>query len=190
MNTTLVRSVANCVLRIADESGILGRIHRGPGPIVLMYHGIHWRTPSAVGHPAVDREAFVSQMRYLKQRFHILHPNDLKKGIQSVCKNGEQSVVLTFDDGLASNATIAAPILQELQIPAVFFVSTRHLQPRRYLWFMHARALFDLWPAHKIEFMGRTWKLGSAAARKQACENFNLEKYIAKHRAIFNQLCE
>ena len=40
-------------------------------------------------------------------------------------------VVLTFDDGFANNATVARPVLEELQMSAVFFVSTRHLEPGR-----------------------------------------------------------
>lgn len=190
MSKTLLRWVADYGLRVADESGILGRFHRGPSPVVLMYHGILWRKPSAIGVPAIDREDFIHQMLYLKRHFHIIHPNDFIHGLQSVYSNGKQAVVLTFDDGLASNATIAAPILHELHIPALCFVSVRHLKPRSYLWFMHARALFNLWPAREVELLGRTWKLNSATAREQAYQDFLYETTHVSSDGVYKALSQ
>jgi len=184
----LLRWAADQGLRIADRAGVLKKLHARPSPVVLMYHGILRRKLSAIGNPGLDREGFVSHMRYLKQHFRIVHPNDFEHESQSGAGNGKPAMVLTFDDGFANNATIARPILEELQMAAVFFVSTRHLEPGRYLWFIHARALFTLWPGNRIRLLGRTWKLESPVTRQQALWAFMRETPAASIEGIYQEL--
>ena len=50
-------------------------------------------------------------------------------------------ILLTFDDGLRNNAEVVAPILRKYDIPAVFFVCSRHAVPGQYLWFSYLQAL-------------------------------------------------
>ena len=47
------------------------------------------------------------------------------------------SVLITFDDGYADNFEIGFPILQELGIPAVFFIPTDLIQSPRLTWWDH-----------------------------------------------------
>ena len=49
--------------------------------------------------------------------------------------------LLTFDDGKRSNATVVAPELERLGVPAVFFVVASSLDCRKPLWFDRHRAL-------------------------------------------------
>lgn len=42
--------------------------------------------------------------------------------------------LVTFDDGYVNNHDLALPILQRLRIPALFFVSTRHMQEQEHFW--------------------------------------------------------
>jgi peptidoglycan/xylan/chitin deacetylase (PgdA/CDA1 family) len=49
--------------------------------------------------------------------------------------------LLTFDDGKRSHATQAAPELERLGIPAVFYVTTEALSSGRSLWFDRQKAL-------------------------------------------------
>jgi peptidoglycan/xylan/chitin deacetylase (PgdA/CDA1 family) len=44
-------------------------------------------------------------------------------------------VLVTFDDGYRSVATVAAPILERYRIPAAFFVCTSSIAERRLLWY-------------------------------------------------------
>ena len=63
-------------------------------------------------------DSFRRHMIFLKEHFDILPLSDLLGAPPS----GRVQVSLTFDDGYASWAMTAMPILSELGIPAVFFV--------------------------------------------------------------------
>jgi peptidoglycan/xylan/chitin deacetylase (PgdA/CDA1 family) len=87
---------------------------------VLCYH--------QVGDPAndcstVSPASFREQMAFLKQHYTVL---PLSGAIDAVRTpgTGQRLVAITFDDGYLDNATIAAPILRSLELPACFFVST------------------------------------------------------------------
>ncbi|MBU0740891.1 polysaccharide deacetylase family protein [bacterium] len=47
---------------------------------------------------------------------------------------GRLNVLLTFDDGYANNHRLALPLLAKHRAPALFFVSTRHMQQQRPFW--------------------------------------------------------
>ena len=56
-------------------------------------------------------------------------------------RSGKPFCLVTFDDGKASNATQAAPELERLGVPAVFYVVTGFLSDGRPLWFDRYAAL-------------------------------------------------
>jgi peptidoglycan/xylan/chitin deacetylase (PgdA/CDA1 family) len=87
---------------------------------VLTYHQV--KDP-ADDNSSVSAAAFREQMQYVKQRYRILPLTDAVQ-IVSVAGKAERLVAITFDDGYLDNATIAAPILRSLGLPACFFVST------------------------------------------------------------------
>jgi peptidoglycan/xylan/chitin deacetylase (PgdA/CDA1 family) len=71
--------------------------------------------------------AFLARTRKLVTLEELV--NHLAQG-----RDGSGMTSLTFDDGYLNNATIAAPILRELGVPATFFVATGFLDRRRWLW--------------------------------------------------------
>lgn len=128
------------------------------GPVTLVYHGIP-RTPDSQGFRAEDFEA---QIRFLKEHFDFVSPDALYTPAED---RGRIRVLLTFDDGFRNNAEIAAPVLERYRIPAVFFVATRHLQPREYLWFAYLRALGVHFPGKSFAFRGA--HIDMSAERRQ-----------------------
>jgi glycosyltransferase involved in cell wall biosynthesis/peptidoglycan/xylan/chitin deacetylase (PgdA/CDA1 family) len=87
---------------------------------VLNYHQI--KDP-ADDCSTVGTAAFREQMEFLKQNYLVM---PLLAAVKAVSARGttERIVAITFDDGYLDNATIAAPILRSLGLPACFFVST------------------------------------------------------------------
>ena len=94
---------------------------------VLTYHQI--KDP-ANDYSTVSPATFREQMQYLKQHYRVLH---LREAVKVAAARGwsERVVAITFDDGYQDNATIAAPILRSLDLPACFFVATDMIGNRR-----------------------------------------------------------
>lgn len=85
-------------------------------------------------------ERFRGQMQLVKQRFHPMRLTDVAAALDAGDALPPDAMVVTFDDGYDDNYHIAYPILQELGIPATFFVSTGHIDTGRsfaYDWLVH-----------------------------------------------------
>ena len=72
-------------------------------------------------------KAFVTHFR--KQSYVFVSPNDILSGLGT----GYKYVLVSFDDGYWNNLR-AIPILEEFQIPAVFFISTEHVCQGKAFW--------------------------------------------------------
>jgi peptidoglycan/xylan/chitin deacetylase (PgdA/CDA1 family) len=94
---------------------------------VLAYHQI--KDP-ADDCSTVGPAAFHEQMQYLKQQYQVL-PLGEAVTVAGVRGWSGRVVAITFDDGYLDNATIAAPILRSLGLPACFFVATDMVGSRR-----------------------------------------------------------
>ena len=85
-------------------------------------------------------EGFRQQMSLLRQR---LQPISFAEAIDCLQRNRplpKGAVLVTFDDGYDDNYRVAFPILRELGMSAMFFVSTRHIDtgaPYAYDWLVH-----------------------------------------------------
>lgn len=96
-----------------------------PPRLILLYH----RVTNLESDPqllAVSPANFFDQMRYLKENFPLVR---LEQGAVD-----KLAVAITFDDGYADNALEALPILEELQVPATFFVATDLIGTDREFW--------------------------------------------------------
>lgn len=102
-----------------------------PQPLlVLMYHGLHEARDDA-GHfdprYSVRPEQFAEQMAMLgRERQRVVaaarQAEDADAG-----RGAAPAILVSFDDGDVSNASVALPCLLRHRLPAVFFVSSEHL---------------------------------------------------------------
>src|SRR5690348_5189885 len=104
------------------------------GLAVLMYHALEdGDHPCGAEDPGerlytVAAACFRQQMEYLQREgYRTLLLHELGGALP------EKGVVLTFDDGHASNATLALPILREFGFRAEFFITTGWTGRPRYL---------------------------------------------------------
>jgi len=112
-------------LALAYWMGIAGREERNNGCArILTFHG----TPR---HRAAELE---HQLRYLRRQFEIVPLRSLAASIAAPSAALDSQLVLTFDDGLRSNITVAFPILKKLRIPATFFVCPGLIEQKKWLW--------------------------------------------------------
>jgi peptidoglycan/xylan/chitin deacetylase (PgdA/CDA1 family) len=134
--------------------------------IILIYH----RVADLRSDPemlAVSPVNFRRQMEFLKRRFPILRFEEDWTG------HKEPAVVVTFDDGYADNLHEALPILEEVGVPATFFISTGNIgTPNEFWWHRLERILlrecefpsrFELKDAR----FGRSWETSTLELRKK-----------------------
>ncbi len=97
--------------------------------LVLMYHGLHEGRDDA-GHfdprYSVRPAAFAEQMALLgRQRSRVVAAPD--GPVRDTSPGSAPAILISFDDGDASNASVALPCLLEQRMPAVFFVTSENL---------------------------------------------------------------
>lgn len=96
---------------------------------ILCYHGFSRVDEHEVlPHVFMRKETFARRMQILKRRrIPVITLDDgldrLKSG-----KVSSAETVITFDDGWASNLSIAAPVLEAMSFPASIYVTTEHLE--------------------------------------------------------------
>lgn len=136
-----------------------------PPVIVLLYH----RVTTLASDPellAVTPDNFRAQMRYLKETFPVVRFED------DWAKTMKPAVAITFDDGYADNALEALPILEEVGIPATFFVSTGTIGTTQEFWWHELeRIMFEsrnLPPSFALKAGGleKIWPTGSIGERQ------------------------
>jgi len=96
---------------------------------VLIYHRVPAQPDELLpGEPCAAQ--FERTMRWVKSTFNVIPLTDGVAGIKSG-RLPERALSITFDDGYANNATVAAPILQRLGLHATFFIATGFLDGGR-----------------------------------------------------------
>jgi peptidoglycan/xylan/chitin deacetylase (PgdA/CDA1 family) len=107
---------------------------------ILMLHG--------VGVPEFDAAAFEEIVVYLKREFRPIGLVEALAELEAPSAGARPPVVLTFDDGLANNVTVAYPILKRHAVPAAFFVCPGLIDAGRWLWTHETRARLAGLDAH------------------------------------------
>jgi len=120
---------------------------------------------------AVSPRIFRAQMKYLKKNYNVISLDKLVSGLKQK-RVPKRSIVVTFDDGYFDNYLYARPILESLQVPATFFVSTAFINTDKAFWWDRLARVFHpkrKLPAilslriNKIDF---TCKFSTAGKRK------------------------
>jgi peptidoglycan/xylan/chitin deacetylase (PgdA/CDA1 family) len=101
-------------------------------PVIVTYHGIlppdYRRIDPTLDGTLVSADAFRAQLRLLKDRYNIISPEEFLQWCISDHKLPSRSVLLTCDDGLRNILHQMIPILQEVKVHCLFFVTTASLQ--------------------------------------------------------------
>lgn len=108
--------------------GLLG-LARSPATVVLTYHRVGAKTDL---FPGLDIRLFCEQMLWLRQRCRIIGPDQLCDSVTRP-RPDRLSVLLTFDDGYRGYHDHVYPVLRELGLPALVFLSTAYVDDERRL---------------------------------------------------------
>jgi len=118
-----IRAIKNHFLNLIDSPIIL-----------LVYHRVT-DLPSDPEMLAVSPGNFRRHIEFLKQQFPVVRFEEDWSHLK------EPAVVITFDDGYADNVLEALPILEEVGVPATFFVSTGHIGTSKEFWWHRLEAM-------------------------------------------------
>ena len=141
--------------------------------VILVYH----RVADLSSDPemlAVSPENFRRQMEYLQQHFPIVRLDENWAGIR------KPSVVVTFDDGYADNLQAALPILEALEVPATFFVSTGRIDTDREFWWHRLEGILLREGSFSARFelqdarFGKSWATATFEQRQKLYAELNL----------------
>lgn len=107
------------------------------GRFVLAFHSIirqRYEDLAPLSQAGLTVAELDQIIRWVKRRFDLLTPNQF-------LESDRPGVLLTFDDGMANNYTYALPILEQHEVPAIFFVATQHvLDPGNWLPYTRRKA--------------------------------------------------
>lgn len=99
---------------------------------VINYHYIrldfNTRYPSIFG---LTPNEFKQQVVLLKNQGNFVHPNDVVSNLKTIIQSKDNNLLITFDDGLKEQFDLALPILDELNIPAVFFINSINFEEKK-----------------------------------------------------------
>lgn len=91
---------------------------------ILAYHSIGGGNERL----SLPTEVFEKHLRFLKSHFEIITLDDVVDYVNGR-KNFRRAIALTFDDGYKDFRTVALPILERYDAPAVVFVISQNVNP-------------------------------------------------------------
>ena len=94
---------------------------------VFMYHSVIDSAKNSDNLYVLDSSLFKEQMEFLSKSYkkNVVRFKDLK-----IFKD-DLSFAITFDDGYSNNLHVAAPILQELNLPFTIFITTDFIKSNK-----------------------------------------------------------
>jgi peptidoglycan/xylan/chitin deacetylase (PgdA/CDA1 family) len=110
---------------------------------IIMYHGVCRK----------DESLLAKQLEYLGRHFRVVALDHLVQRLEEGRPQEHDEVVLTFDDGLMNNATVAYPVLSRLAMPATFFVCPGLIDSGRWLWTYETRCRLRSLTAQRLSVL-------------------------------------
>lgn len=172
----MLRAIAQPVLQAMTDARIRIGNRIDPPVLVLLYHRIA-TLPADADLLAVTPERFREQLRWIKDRLSFARFE------ADWSKIDKPAVAVTFDDGYADNFHAALPILDELGVPATFFITSGNVDSAEEFWWDElARLLPGVPGTASLELPVRSTRhrldTSTEAARQHA--------YARTHRLLFD----
>ncbi len=107
--------------------GRTGYLRSKASAAVVTYHGVvpdgYRSSDSFLDNALITVEHFRSQLALLKRNYNVISPGQFRQWLRGSDELPERAVLLTCDDGLLNNLTVMVPVLQELGMECLFFVT-------------------------------------------------------------------
>ena len=103
--------------------------------LVVMYHGVTSQSYSPPVWSQLPVEIFRRQLAFLRHHYHVVTLAEFTAALDDKGTLPERAALITFDDGIKNNFSVAYPVLQEFGIPASIFLTVDLVGTRELLWF-------------------------------------------------------
>ncbi len=104
---------------------------------IFLFHGIitkHRHFVQNYSRKHIDQFYFRNILSKLKEKGQAISMSDAASHIIDKNPFPSYSYVISFDDGFENNFSLAAPILTEMNIPAIFYVTTNFIDSNAMSW--------------------------------------------------------
>ncbi len=162
------------------------RRNAGTGPAIVTYHGIlpagYKVIDPALDGALVSAESLRRQLHLLKTQYNIISPEQFFFWCESKQPLPSRSILLTCDDGLQNTLTDMLPILQELRLSCLFFVTGASLKEKAsILWYEELYLLFlAAGNSFTLELIDIDMRISVATPREKRDKWWNLVKGLSK----------
>lgn len=184
------------VKKLLSNSGAMNFMgsFRPASVVVLRYHSV-LENPDTLNRligPGIvhSAKAFESHMQLLAKSFTPVTMDDILSFAAGDTKIPRRAVVVTFDDGFADNAEVAAPIMDVCKVKGAFYVTTGSISPQSPPWFFRVRRAFHTTqtPVWISPLDGTEFKLNDPQQRRhaflQASRHCAVQNLSAQHEWI------
>jgi peptidoglycan/xylan/chitin deacetylase (PgdA/CDA1 family) len=142
---------------------------------VFLLHGVveaHANPVRNYNRKHIDRARFTAFLEDLAARGRALSMDE----VLACCESGEpfpeRSYAITFDDGFENNASVAAPVLRRMGIPAAFYVTTGFLELNGMSWIDRIETVIENAAPGRVRLPwdGRPWEFRGPGDRVKLLE--------------------
>ncbi len=91
----------------------------------------------------VSPQRFSEQLSFLKKTYTFLSIDEFHDILHNNKAFPKKSLLITFDDGYADNYYNALPVLEQLNLPAVFYISTKSINTSDLMWWDELDLIFQ-----------------------------------------------
>lgn len=127
--------LALCSIPVAfGMDGLFRYLHRNR-LLVVMYHGVTERAFDPPLWTQLPVQTFIRQIHFLRKHYRMVSLREVLESIRTGNPLPQRAALVTFDDGLKNNFSVAFPILQKYQVPAGIFLTVDLIGTNQILWF-------------------------------------------------------
>ena len=129
---TIKKTLADSLVGIGVDR--LGRWINRHKLLTVMYHGITRQNYDPPVWTQLPVDVFEAQIEFLTKYYKPVSLKQVVAAINGETVLPERALLITFDDGLRNNATVAWPVLQKYEVPAAIFLTVDFIGTDKFFW--------------------------------------------------------
>ena len=152
---------------------------------ILCYHGVTKEKSDGIENYSqkhIHYETFKKQLNIIKNSYQVISMNDVIQIYKKKIKIKDKLLAITFDDGFKNNIEVAAPILDNYNFEATFYVTSGLINTNNLFWVDQLENSINSFEGDHIKIMikGEASEF-STKSKKNKIETLNKIKIYCKN---------